>query len=105
MDGIWRSPQRHSHRSRPLEPVLCHSDIHAGNLLLTSDGDLYIVDWDNPILALKERDLMFIGGGVAGIWNKAREEALFYQGYGSSDINLIALTYYRYERIIQALQT
>jgi spectinomycin phosphotransferase len=88
-------------QSRPLELVLCHSDIHPGNLLLATDGDLYIVDWDNPILAPKERDLMFIGGGVGGIWNRAREEALFYQGYGFSDINLTALTYYRYERIIQ----
>lgn len=88
-------------QSHPLEPVLCHSDIHAGNLLLATDADLYIVDWDNPILAPKERDLMFIGGGVGGIWNKAREQALFNQGYGSSDINLTALTYYRYERIIQ----
>jgi spectinomycin phosphotransferase len=88
-------------QSQPLERVLCHADIHAGNLLLASDGSLYIVDWDNPILALKERDLMFIAGGVGGIWNSVREEALFYQGYGSRDTNLTALTYYRYERIIQ----
>jgi spectinomycin phosphotransferase len=85
----------------PLEQVLCHSDIHAGNLLLTSGRTLYIVDWDQPILASKERDLMFIGGGVGGIWNSAREEVLFYQGYGSRVINLTALAYYRYERIVQ----
>ena len=88
-------------QSQPLAQVLCHSDIHAGNLLLTTNGALYIVDWDNPILAPKERDLMFIGGGVGGVWNGAREEALFYQGYGVQDINLTALTYYRCERIIQ----
>lgn len=88
-------------QSQPLERVLCHSDIHAGNLLLAPDADLYIVDWDNPVLAPKERDLMFIGGGVGGAWNSVREEALFYQGYGSREINLTALTYYRYERIIQ----
>jgi len=88
-------------QSQPLERVLCHSDVHAGNLLLSASGDLYIVDWDNPILAPKERDLMFIGGGVGDIWNSSREEHLFYRGYGSKDVDLTALTYYRYERIIQ----
>jgi spectinomycin phosphotransferase len=88
-------------QSQPQELVLCHSDIHAGNLLLTSDEAVYIVDWDNPILAPKERDLMFIGGGVGMIWNSERENKLFYQGYGAVDLNWTALTYYRYERIVQ----
>jgi spectinomycin phosphotransferase len=80
--------------------VLCHSDIHAGNVLLDA-GSLYIVDWDDPILAPKERDLMFIGGGVGNVWNIPREEELFYQGYGQVDINWTFLAYYRYERIVQ----
>ncbi|MBN2046367.1 MAG: aminoglycoside phosphotransferase family protein [Anaerolineaceae bacterium] len=42
--------------------VLCHSDIHAFNLMIAEDGALYLVDWDEPILAPKERDLMFIAG-------------------------------------------
>lgn len=87
-------------QSQSLERVLCHSDIHAGNLLLEANGALHMIDWDDPILAPKERDLMFIGGGTGGIWNTAREEAMFYQGYGGKDINLTALTYYRYERIV-----
>jgi spectinomycin phosphotransferase len=81
--------------------VLCHSDIHAGNILCNPDGSLYIIDWDNPILAPKERDLMFVGGGVGGIWNSAHEEAFFYQGYGETELNPVALTYYRFERILQ----
>lgn len=88
-------------RSRPLEFVLCHYDIHAGNLLITEPGELYIVDWDNPILAPVERDLMFIGGGVGGVWNMAREEALFYRGYGAVEIDRTALAYYRYERVVE----
>lgn len=32
-----------------------------------------IVDWDEPIMAPKERDLMFIGGGVANVWNDPSE--------------------------------
>ncbi len=87
-------------QSQPLEWVLCHTDIHAGNLLLEANGALHLTDWDDPMLAPKERDLMFIGGGIGGIWNTAREEDLFFQGYGGRDINTAALTYFRYERII-----
>jgi spectinomycin phosphotransferase len=83
------------------EFVLCHSDIHAGNILCNADGGIYIVDWDNPILAPKERDLMFVSGGVGGIWNSTQEEALFYRGYGKTQINPVALAYYRFERILQ----
>lgn len=81
--------------------VLCHSDIHGGNVLIEGNGTIYIVDWDDPIMAPKERDLMFIGGGVANIWNKPHEEKLFYQGYGNTVINKTILTYYRHERIVE----
>jgi spectinomycin phosphotransferase len=60
-----------------------------------------MIDWDDPILAPKERDLMFVGAGIGGVWNKAREEALFFEGYGRTEIDPIAMAYYRYERIIQ----
>jgi spectinomycin phosphotransferase len=84
------------------EFVLCHSDVHAANILIDADGAFYIVDWDDPILAPKERDLMFIGGGQGFISRSAQEEeALFYRGYGQTEIDPIALAYYRYERIIE----
>lgn len=81
--------------------VLCHSDIHAGNILMSRNKEIYIVDWDNPILAPKERDLMFIGGGVAGVWNQPHEEELFFSGYGHVEVNTTILAYYRHERIIE----
>jgi spectinomycin phosphotransferase len=87
--------------SRPLKLVLCHSDIHGGNVLIDGTEALYIIDWDDPILAPKERDLMFIGGGVGNVWNKPHEEKLFYQGYGETDIDWTILAYYRYERIVE----
>lgn len=82
------------------EFVLCHSDIHAGNVLVSGEA-LYIVDWDQPIMAPKERDLMFIGGGVANVWNDQHEVDLFYEGYGKTEINRDILSYYRYERIVE----
>lgn len=90
-------------QTKHLEFVLCHTDIHGGNMMISDKDELYIVDWDAPILAPKERDLMFIGGGVDWIWKSEREEAVFYEGYGKTDINLSVLAYYRYERIIQDL--
>ncbi|HET9979644.1 MAG TPA: aminoglycoside phosphotransferase family protein [Ktedonobacterales bacterium] len=89
--------------------VLCHADLHAGNVLLSandrSDRDdeleLVIVDWDAPIIAPKERDLMFIGGGIGAIWDDPREQTLFYQGYGPVMVDPVALSYYRYERIVE----
>ena len=84
------------------EFIVCHSDLHAGNLLVDADDNLYIVDWDNPILALKERDLMFVGGAQFGADRTPQEEqALFYGSYGPIQLNPTALAYYRYERILQ----
>jgi spectinomycin phosphotransferase len=83
------------------EFVLCHSDIHGGNVLIDRNDDLYIVDWDDPIMAPKERDLMFIGAGVANVWNKPFEGKLFYQGYGKMEVNMAILAYYRYVRIVE----
>jgi spectinomycin phosphotransferase len=87
--------------SRHFPFVLCHSDIHGGNVLINGTETLYIVDWDDPILAPKERDLMFIGGGVGNVWNKPHEEKLFYQGYGETDMDWTILAYYRLERIVE----
>jgi len=80
--------------------VLCHSDLHAGNVLVGADDQLTIVDWDNPILAPKERDLMFVGAGVGGSWNESREREWFFTGYGPAEIDSLAIAFYRYERIV-----
>jgi spectinomycin phosphotransferase len=88
-------------RSRPEDLVLCHSDAHPGNYLVADSGDLYLVDWDSPIFAPREHDLMCIGGGMSGDQSGGREESLFYQGYGPVAINPTALAYYRYERVVQ----
>ena len=86
-------------QSQSLDLVLCHSDIHGGNILISNTERLYIVDWDNPVYAPKEHDLMHIGG--SSTWNSPRTQELFYQGYGPVKIDQIALSYYRYERIVQ----
>jgi spectinomycin phosphotransferase len=83
------------------EFILCHSDLHGWNLLIDQQETLYLVDWDTLIFAPKERDLMFIGGGhgISGYPPEA-EETMFYEGYGQTKLNPIAMAYYRYERTI-----
>ena len=85
--------------SRSMGMVLCHSDIHPGNLFIDKHGALFIVDWDSPLLAPKERDLMFIGGGQGYVGvNDQEEEAYFYRYYDESGVDPLAMAYYRYER-------
>ncbi len=83
--------------------TVCHADIHRWNLLISKEDGLYIVDWDTVISAPKERDLMFIGAGIGTSEHASfeEEEELFYEGYGKTNINQLAIAYYRYERIIE----
>ena len=47
---------------------------------------------------------MYVGGGLLGHSRApAEEEALFYRGYGPAEIDLVAMAYYRYERILTDL--
>jgi spectinomycin phosphotransferase len=90
------------HRKLPF--TLCHADIHVANVLVEPSGHLLVVDWDQPILAPKERDLMFVmGSALRGFSAGSAEEAAFFRGYGSSDVDQVALAYYRYEWAIQDL--
>ncbi|MGA7672004.1 MAG: aminoglycoside phosphotransferase family protein [Nitrolancea sp.] len=88
-------------RSRSSAFVLCHGDLHGGNILIDAQGALFIVDWDTLILAPKERDLMFIGAGIGKGWDDPRGIEHFYQGYGADEIDSIGIAYYRYERIVE----
>lgn len=91
-------------RSGPL--ALCHTDLHPGNILIESGGEFAIVDWDAPLLAARERDLMFFGcGGFSDAWDDPRRVSLFYEGYGPVEIDLVTLAYYRYERIVADFAT
>jgi spectinomycin phosphotransferase len=77
--------------------VLCHADIHTANLLLSSDDKIYIVDWDETLLAPKERDLLFVIGSIFNDTSGGRWERLFFEGYGETEIDPLALAYYRYD--------
>jgi spectinomycin phosphotransferase len=89
---------------RPEDFVLCHSDLHPANLLVGTDGTLAIVDWDAPILAPRERDLICLGGGMSAAWDDPRAEERFRAGYGAAGADPAALAYYRYDRVVADLE-
>jgi spectinomycin phosphotransferase len=76
--------------------VLCHADLHTWNVLIDERNQVWIVDWDEVVLAPKERDLMFVMGGIGKDLVKPADEAAFFQSYGSVSVDALALAYYRY---------
>lgn len=95
----------HALRDNPDPLVLCHSDIHTANLMVHGEHEVHVVDWDGPLLAPRERDLMFVAGmiGAPGDWITPAHEALFFEGYGACTLNWQLLAYYRYERALEDL--
>jgi spectinomycin phosphotransferase len=81
-------------RSRTLRYVICHADLHPANLLRDRAGHVFVIDWDEVMLAPKERDFIFV---------REPQAAAFWDGYGQQEIDWIALTYFRWERVIQDL--
>ena len=80
--------------------VTCHADLHPGNLLRDRAGRVFVVDWDDVMLAPRERDFIFVGEPAHAA---SPYGSPFFQGYGETQIDWTLLTYYRYERVIQDL--
>lgn len=89
---------RRMEKSSP-DYVLCHADIHTANIIIDDASALHIVDWDETLLAPRERDLMFfIDDGRSVDTTYA-----FLAGYGRRSVDLLGLAYYKYEWGIQEI--
>ena len=84
-------------QSQSLQFVICHADIHQANIMLDEQDEIHIVDWDEVIIAPKERDLMFFveDGHSSHIVDA------FLKGYGKTEISQLAITYYKYDWVVQ----
>lgn len=82
-----------------IDHVICHADLHPGNMIRTTGDKVFIVDWDEVMLAPKERDFLFI----KGVHEPDRNSYPFFQGYGHVEIDWVALTYFIWERVITDL--
>ena len=101
METLGRALQR---QSGPY--VICHADLHPGNIIRNQAGEVFLIDWDDVMLAPKERDFLFVGqarADGAAPAQTAPQTSPFFQGYGETAMDWAALTYYRWERVIQDL--
>jgi len=80
--------------------VLCHADVHPNNVLVDTDDRLWVVDWDDTMLAPKECDLMMGVGGLGNYPAGPREAGWFLSGYGGTEVDPVALAYYRHGRAL-----
>jgi spectinomycin phosphotransferase len=106
IEGILHRAEALGRMAEARQPqiVLCHADIHIFNVLVDATGDLHIVDWDETILAPKERDLMFLVDGAQPAETEVHpNEAAFRRGYGPAEIDPVILAFYRYEWVVQEI--
>ncbi len=71
---------------------LCHGDFQAGNIFLSEQGAITLLDWDNPLWAPREVDLMFIPPAY---------EAQFRSGYGKRLTNQTVLNFQSSNWVLQ----
>ena len=83
--------------------VICHADLHPANLIRDAAGHVFVIDWDDVMLAPKERDFIYVREHQIEGAAEQGEQGIhpFFSGYGQTEIDWVALTYYRWERVVQ----
>ncbi|PWR04939.1 aminoglycoside phosphotransferase [Micromonospora acroterricola] len=100
---LVRGVERHV-ADRPGPVVVCHGDPHLGNVLLGTDGQVWLIDWDDAVLAPPECDLMFVVGGVLAFAPiTAEQEKTALAGYGRVDIDPVRLAWFLAVRALDDL--
>jgi spectinomycin phosphotransferase len=91
-------------QARQAPYVVCHGDPHLGNVLIGQPGRVWLIDWDDSVLAPRERDLIFILGGVLAFAPVTpQQQAWFFDGYGPTNLDPLRLAYYRCARALEDL--
>ncbi len=53
-----------------IEFVNCHGEPSPNNIMIGEDGEIYLIDWDFPFYAPKEKDLIFFEGKYSQIFKE-----------------------------------
>jgi spectinomycin phosphotransferase len=81
-------------KSEDKSMVVCHTDLHGGNLRQDDQGNLYLLDWENAMIAPQEHDMIFFTGD-AETWDTFWQ---IYRGHFdliSLDSDTLAFYFYR----------
>lgn len=84
--------------TRDREFVLCHTDLTPANLLMTDEGELYVLDWEGAMLAPPEHDLFFFTGEHFPTFLDEYERA-----FGPVVLNGDVFGFYFYRRYLEDL--
>jgi spectinomycin phosphotransferase len=76
--------------------VLCHSDPSCGNIIISPDDNVYLIDWDTPIMAPPERDLFHLRQWPAALEN-------YKSMMDSGELDKRVMLYYQLEWDIQEI--
>jgi spectinomycin phosphotransferase len=79
-------------QSQTFPYIICHADLHPANLIRDNAQNVFVIDWDEVMLAPKERDFIFV---------REPQADAFWEGYGNRVIDRQILLYYLWERVIQ----
>lgn len=86
-------------KNSQVEFVNCHGEPSPGNIIVSPNGDVYLIDWDFPIYAPKERDLLFFTG------DEVRQNAVI-TGYGiqQDQLNKDIVGFYSHQWNVQEIE-
>jgi hypothetical protein len=82
------------------EMVLCHTDLHGGNLIMDDAGRLYILDWEGTILAPPQHDLFVFA------WEDRFVDVFlpnYQRGFNPMGLNSDIFGFYYYRRNLEDL--
>ena len=82
------------------QKVLCHTDLHGGNMIMNDSGELYILDWEGALVAPPEHDLF------AFAWEDRFMDVFFRnyeQEFGSTSLDSSVFGFYYYRRNLEDL--
>ncbi len=95
LDFVQRAQTLQAHaQARDKRRVLCHTDLHGWNMMLDASDTLYLLDWENAILAPPEHDLFFFAG-EPDFWEVFLPEYERIAGPATLDAGVFGFYYYR----------